>query len=434
MKTKTRKVLILVSIFLTVLVLNMITPLIMDDFNYTYGLDGRIQSIKDIINYQIWFYNNWGGRNVAHFLAQFFLMNNKLLFNITNSLMYTLLIYLIYKIIKGTSEDKPNYLILIHLGLWFFTPAFGQAFIWLTGSCNYLWTTTIILIFINLFIKFSNSKKYNLVQNILFFILGIIAGWTNENAGASLIVLLLVFIGIRLKLEKKNINKIQVVGIIGVVLGFLIMIMAPGNYIRSNAYENNGFFLIEWIKRAVSITITLEHTLIYFFIIMVIIGSIYIIRKQKIDIKNYSFLIGTIVAIYSMVVSPTFPERSWTIVIVYSIVLCGNLLYHLNIDYKLKSLMITNCIIVGLFLFVNSYILAVKDSYQFYNTWQYRIETIEKGKKEGIKDYEFEIHLTSRKQSASFGLGDLFDKKNDSNNQTYARYFEIKSIKAKNNR
>ena len=181
-KNKIQITIILFIIFISMFLLNMFTPLIMDDYNYTYGLDGRIKNIKDIFKYQYWFYFNWGGRNVAHILAQLFLMNNKLIFNVLNAAIYTLMIYLIYSIIKGKKEGYPIYLILIHFALWFLTPSFGQSFIWLTGSCNYLWTTTIILLFLNSFIHLSNDKKpYNIVQIILFGLFGIIEHTDKQN-------------------------------------------------------------------------------------------------------------------------------------------------------------------------------------------------------------------------------------------------------------
>ena len=431
MKIRTKKTLILTVIFLSMLILNMITPLIMDDYNYAFGLDGRLNSISDIINYQTWFYFNWGGRNVAHFIAQLFLMNNKIVFNIINPLVYTLMVYLIYNIIKGKEKEHPIYLIAIHLALWFLTPVFGQSFIWLTGASNYLWTTTIILIFINLFIKTSNDKKYSPIKIILFFILGIIAGWTNENSSASLVFMLFTYIWITKVVEKKKVKNIHLVGMIGTLIGFIIMIAAPGNYVRSSGFEDNTFFIIKWIKRAISITQTAEGYLLYFIIAFIILVSIYLYKKEKIDKKVYIFSVGIIVAMYSMIVSPTFPERSWTIVIIYFTIIIGILLYNIEIQYKLKKFIIVNCIIIALFLFINSYILTFKDSYHFYNIWQNRIDTIKNGKKKNIKNYEFESYFTIRKQSASFGLGDLYEEKNNPINKTYARYFNVKSIKEK---
>lgn len=432
LKVNTQKRIILFAIFLSMLILNFITPLIMDDFNYTFGTSGRLENLKDIFNFQIWYYFNWGGRNVAHTLAQIFLMNNKIIFNILNPAVYTLLVYLIYRIIKGKNKDKPLYLILIHFYLWFFTPVFGQAFIWLTGACNYLWTTTLVMIFLNLFLYYDDKEnKYNIFKCFLFGILGILAGWTNENTGAGLVFMLIGYIIIKKWIEKKKLKKIEWFGIIGTILGFIIMIIAPGNFIRSSGFIDDRFFLIKWIERAISITQTAENYLIIPIIFLIIILSLYIYKKQKINKFIYLFIIGIIISIYSMVASPTFPERSWTIVIVYMAVITGMILYDLNINKKLKSIIIIDIVIITSFIFINSYILAFKDSYKFYNIWQERITTIEKGKKKGIQKYEFEPYFTTRKQSASFALGDIYPDKNDINNQYYARYFGVKYIKAK---
>lgn len=432
MKTRTQKILILSIIFLSMFILNMITPLIMDDFNYTFGLNGRINSLLDIINYQSWFYSNWGGRNVAHTIAQFFLMNNKLLFNFLNAIVYTVLIYLIYRIIRGKNEEHPIYLLGIHFALWFFSPAFGQSFIWLTGSCNYLWTTVIIVIFINIFTDIYNKdKKYSLLKTILFGLLGVLAGWTNENTGASLIFMGIVYLIVEKFVKHQKINKTTLIGIIGVIIGFTVMILAPGNYVRSTHYPEGSYFLIEWIKRAISITQTGIDYFYLLIIAIIILMSIYLYHKQKFDKIVFLFLFGTIVGSYSMIMSPTFPERSWTIVIIYLVIICGNLLYNIKLKSKIKKMIIADAIIIVSFLFINNYILVVEDSYNFYSTWQNRIEEIEKGKKKGIKEYKFEPFYTTKKQSASFGLGDIFEGKDDTNNMTYARFFNVKSIEAK---
>ena len=79
------------------LILNFLTPLLADDYSYSLNLsEKRISSIIDIFDYQVWHYFNWGGRTVAHTLAQIFLVFPKAVFNILNSFIYTVLIYLIY--------------------------------------------------------------------------------------------------------------------------------------------------------------------------------------------------------------------------------------------------------------------------------------------------------------------------------------------------
>ena len=179
---KQQTIIILASIFIMMLVLNLLTPLLADDYSYSLSTDNtKINSLMDIINYQIQHYLHWGGRTVAHTIAQCFLMFPKFIFSIVNSLMYIILIYLIYLHAKDNSTtQKPILLLLIHLGLWFLLPVFGQTCLWLVGSCNYLWTTVIILLLLLQYRK-SSGNNDTIKQVIGTFLLGIIAGWTNEN-------------------------------------------------------------------------------------------------------------------------------------------------------------------------------------------------------------------------------------------------------------
>lgn len=429
---KYKKIIILVAIFTSMLVLNLITPLIMDDFNYSFGLNGRIKNFKEIIDFQIVHYLSWGGRSVAHTLLQLFLMNNKMLFNISNAMVYTLLIYLIYSIIKKENEEKPLYLLLIHFSLWFFTPAFGQAFIWLTGSCNYLWTTTIIILFLKLFIDFdNNNNKHNLIKIILYGLLGVIAGWTNENSGAGLISILIAYTIHKKFFCKEKLNKIQIAGAIGSLLGFIIMIMAPGNYKRASGFKDNTFFIIKYLKRFLNITQNATVYLFVLLIILIVLITIYIYKKQKIDNKIYIYFTGAFIAAYSMLLSPDFPPRSWTIVIIFLTISIGKALYDLQTKNNLKDYVIIDIILFTLLIFCNSYINVSREEYSFFKEWNNRIEIINSNKEKEKTDFEFIPIYTTRKQTPSFALADLYDTNDDLNNKRVARYFGIKSIKAK---
>lgn len=189
---KNQKIIILAGIFISIFILNALTPLIADDYSYSFGKnDERITNLLDIIISQINHYFTWGGRSVAHSLAQFFLMFPKYVFNLLNSVIYVVLVYLIYLHVKMDKEDKPLMLLLIHFALWFLIPTFGQTAIWLTGSCNYLWTMTIMLLFLYLVRK--DLNKHSILKNIAILLLGIIAGWTNENTSFGLITAIVGF-------------------------------------------------------------------------------------------------------------------------------------------------------------------------------------------------------------------------------------------------
>ena len=337
---KQQNIIILASIFMTMLVLNLLTPLIADDYSYSLSLDGtKINSVIDVINYQWWHYFNWGGRTIAHTLAQIFLLFPKTVFSIVNPIIYVLLIYLMYLHIRGEKEDKPIYLILIHLGLWFLLPVFGQTCLWLIGSCNYLWTTVLILWFLWIYRK--NNTSASIYKIIGIFLLGIIAGWTNENTSAGLLVIIIGYLIIQKIVNKKSkFSKVQISGLIGALIGFALMILAPGNYIRNAEFQDNTFIIIKWLKRAINITLTAENYLMPIIILLVILISIKIYNKKKIENDIYIFIVGGLASIYSMILSPTFPERSWTGVIVFLLIATLISLYDLDKINKIYKVIV----------------------------------------------------------------------------------------------
>lgn len=426
---KQQTIIILVSIFVMILVLNVLTPLIADDYSYSLNLDDKkINSIMDVLNYQWWHYFNWGGRTIAHTIAQVFLLFPKYIFSIVNALIYITLIYLIYLHIRGSRVDKPVYLLIIHLTLWFLLPVFGQTCLWLIGSCNYLWTTVLILWFLWIYRK--SYKDISISKVIGIFFLGVIAGWTNENTAAGLIVILIGYLIIQ-KLENKNnkISKLQITCLIGALLGFILMILAPGNYVRNAEFQDNTFIIIKLIKRAVEITLSAENYLLPFIIGIIILISIKVYYKKKIEKDSWIFITGGVATTYAMVLSPTFPERAWTGAIIFLAIAAGELLYDLaKINKVFKFIIIDACIIMSI-VYIGQYISAVIDINNLKNTWESRIEIINKEKNEGNKNVVIDSFTTWNTKNPIYGLSDIGTDSKVWPNTSIAKYYGLKSIK-----
>ena len=129
-----------------------------------------------------------------------------------------------------------------------------------------------------------------------------------------------------------------------------------------------------------------------------------------------------------MVLSPEFPARSWTVVAIYLIIIISILIKEFSIKPKLRTLIITDLLIVLGLVYFSEYVLVFKQSSIYYNIWEDRKIEIEYGKKNGIKDFEFEDYKVPYKQCASYGMHDMFEGKDDYNNKLYARYFGVDSI------
>ena len=412
------------------LCLNFLTPLLADDYSYGLNLnEKRIASIMDIFDYQVWHYFNWGGRTVAHTLAQILLVFPKAVFNILNSFIYTALIYLIYLhgCFNKDNKDNSYMLLLIHFLLWFIIPVFGQSFIWLVGSCNYLWTTVIILYFLWLYRRNTLSEKW---YNLLFmFILGLLAGWTNENTSAGLIVILVFSLIInKVETKKFELSKTRLFGIIGTLAGFIIMICAPGNYIRSAEFKDDTFIIIKIIKRTLDITNNLGNIILPLLIVIIILISLKIYHKKKIEKETYTFILGGFAAIYAMVLSPTFPERAWTGAIIFFVIAIVMLIYDLDTINRLyKFILVDFCIILSI-IYVSQYMDLARNINYLRNTWNYRVDVINESDKDKI--FEFYKYETYNPRNPVYGLEDIGYDPNAWPNGSISKYYGIKGIKA----
>ena len=383
----------------------------------------------DIFDYQVWHYFNWGGRTVAHTLAQILLVFPKAVFNILNSFTYTALIYLIYLhgCFNKDNKDNSYMLLLIHFILWFIIPVFGQSFIWLVGSCNYLWTTVIILYFLWLYRRNTLSEKW---YNLLFmFILGLLAGWTNENTSAGLIVILVFSLIInKVETKKFELSKTRLFGIIGTLAGFIIMICAPGNYIRSAEFKDDTFIIIKIIKRTLDITNNLENIILPLLIVIIILISLKIYHKKKIEKETYTFILGGFAAIYAMVLSPTFPERAWTGAIIFFVIAIVILVYDLDTINRLyKFILVDFCIILSI-IYVSQYMGLARNINYLRNTWNYRVDVINESDKDKI--FEFYKYETYNPRNPVYGLDDIGYDPNAWPNGSISKYYGIKGIKA----
>ena len=421
--SKTWIKIILVSIFLMMLVLNILTPLIADDYSYAIGVDDtRLSGIMDIIKFQINHYLSWGGRTIAHTIAQVFLMMPKIIFNIFNSGIYTLLIYLIYKLVKGKNKnDKPYLLLGIHFALYFLTPVFGQTCIWLVGSCNYICTTAIILFLIMQF-TLKGDKKESILRIILMLLLGIVAGWTNENTSFGLITCLTSILIIN-KINKEKISKWKISGLIGTIIGFIVMIAAPGNFVRSAAFVDNDFILLKWFKRFVNCTIGVYENCLLILTALIILFSIYIYNHKKINTYIYSFAVGALFSIYSMILSPEFPLRSWFGVIVFLLLAAFMLIYNLeDIKKYFKPIIVTSIVIVS-FYYIVDYMKLAEDISVLKWFWNERIEIFKTSKDEPIVLYGYS---SLNRKNPNYDLADIGTNKDGWPNEDIALYYNVK--------
>lgn len=236
------------AIFSVMLALNALFPLMSDDYlfsfvwqsetgsMYSLPLDApakRIENIGEIFASLKEMYLHWGGRLVGWGLTYLFAFIPDFLFDALNALIFTVFITLITMLGTGKFSPKeidPRLTALSFLLLWATSSMFANVYLWLCGSAVYLWPATAQLAFLYGYVRFYWRKngKTPAVPLPLISLLGLLAGWSNENSGA--VTILLVLLLCRDFKRQDSLKTWHVCGLVGALVGYGALMLAPGNF------------------------------------------------------------------------------------------------------------------------------------------------------------------------------------------------------------
>ena len=435
---------LVVSISVLVYVLNKQTSMCRDDYSYSYTFavkenKFRITNFSQIIESQINHYKVMNGRAVNHTIAQTFLMFDKSVFNYANTVAFVMLLFLM--VYHAKPRGKSHVALLLFGGflcLWFFTPSFGKSYLWLTGACNYLWGILIILLYLLPLRRALNGPcGTNITTRIvlapIYFAFGIIAGWTNENTSAALIVISILMIAAIAK-KQKHFPWWTLTGFTGNICGFLLMILAPGQSVRLEA--NGGFGGIDlWMKRFETISADMFKYHGILLILLAVFTLITIIRKRnfKALLITGIFFTGWLASVYSMILSPYFPLRAWsgpTILLTITVLSAVSQALPVKAG-KIAYVMI--CIIAAClgYLFVKEYKQAYIDISITKASVDSRIEEINRAKIEGNSEVELEAIYGYSRFDPYVSIGDLNNDSSTWPNTAIAMYYGLDEVRKK---
>lgn len=446
---------IFLAIFFIMIALNSYTPYVADDFTnmYTKG-DVRVSSIADVIYNQKGRYVGTNGRTVAHTIGALLLMLDKYLINFLNTIVFCLFIYFIYRFSRlndyfgiditskkykkliaknkyGRNLYKAFYILLSFLAIWYFTPVFGQNYLWVMGSANYLWTSVIILGII-LFIREMAILKKTLesVPLTLFIIIfSFIAGWTNESSVPAMIVIVLYYL---VKMKKENTRGIIyiVFMLVNMLVGFIVMITAPGNFVRMKYFREPGSLIEKLAFRYSNMSGRfIKYLLVLFMInlVFLIIARLFYIKKNM-EPEVYCF--AGFISYFSMILSPTFPPReaiSSVIFFVISIIMCISVIGRVNI--KVGTTILTICIILLGYNFSETFPEAILANSKYFDEFNAReLVIIDNRTLNKVENIEVLPLKTDNKYVAAYGLEDCKENHNDWINSSLSRYYGVRSI------
>ena len=204
--------------------LMVFTPLFADDLIYhlIWGTQQPIESVRDIFISLYHHYLQNNGRFVPHFFVQLFdSILGKNLFNVANTAVFLLFIILLIRLDDKTEWRLLPVVLVLILAL---MPGFNNAFLWMSGACNYLWTTVLLLVFYRLMTQSSINPRYSLF--LLLF--GILCGWTHEGMMIGFLAGCLCYYTI----HRKELTPPRISLLIGLIIGTIFLSLAPGSIHR----------------------------------------------------------------------------------------------------------------------------------------------------------------------------------------------------------
>lgn len=233
---------VIIFIFAVMFSLNYLMPLHRDDYDYSmiWKTGEHINSFGDSFDSAWRHYFSHGGRFFTVFCLNVFLWLGKIPFDFVNATFFVALVILIYFHARRNLKIEKEFGILAATGLlaWLSFPHFGEVAIWKSGSTVYLWSAVPAAIFLlpyNLELagtwKLWNGKIFSAAM----FFLGIVAGCSVENLGVTVTILTAAISFYRFK--KNSVKLWMPAGALGSLIGLIILIAAPGNFVR---YDTQG--------------------------------------------------------------------------------------------------------------------------------------------------------------------------------------------------
>lgn len=232
--------LILLIIFMSLMMyLHRFICLTGDDF--IYGIYVK-SDVATFFNKHISHYKLVNGRAIVHFLVTIMLIFDRDLWQIINPIAIAIFIVLVSKI---SNKNNKSLILTIVLFSFISINITRESVFWLDGSFNYFYPMIFSLLNIYLFNKIINeNKKY-----LWLPIIGFISGATVEQAGLMTIGVMFLMILDKVVINKEKVSRIVYINFFVTLIGYLTVILSPGNRVRASNNPVNIFYnIIELLR------------------------------------------------------------------------------------------------------------------------------------------------------------------------------------------
>ena len=416
-------------------ILNTLTPYIADDytFSFSYATGERLTGFFSVLESQWYHYFHWSGRFIIKCLAQGFTVLPKVVFNLLNAAVYTGLGLMLHRLAVGQKRRfDPVILALIYLSLWMVSPVFGQTNLWMCGSVNYLWATFFCmtaLIPYALYLKQAFAPQRWLAPVCMLG--GLVAGWSSENTSAGLLVALVLCTGFIFWRDRK-VPLWALLEVFGALLGFALLILAPGNYGRQDAApDSRGPLTILAVRFLTALDKLVSSGGFWLLCIFSVLFCMLLLQKPNASSLFWpaTLFLAALGANFAMILSPVYYDRSTHGVFSFLTAACAACAVQLNSN-RLTQQILTVSIACLVTIASVQFVWAVYDISSFFLMKQTRetiiLDNISAGESH-VETYAVEPYT---RWCAGYGLPDLRENSKDWVCVDTAKYYGLDSISA----
>ncbi|WP_150464546.1 DUF6056 family protein [Francisella sp. XLW-1] len=434
MKISRTNVIIAILIIAFFFVINYLQPLRADDFGraYTDALDkGFIIYFRGIASNYI----HWTGRISAQALIYLFLSKKYIhlsvfMINMINSICFYLFVLYSYKIVRFKTKVElfsKDFLIYFFFFIFlFYQTGFIANVIWKTAAVQYFWGITLLTVFY--YISVVKNK-----QNIWFSLFtGFFIGLYNEIfVGVAIILCLAYFLN--QKLSQNQINKNIIYFFIACVVGGIILIAAPGNYVRLNTMSAGEHISVlnQLINLVTQIVTRPGDTLVP---MLMLLTFLVLIFTNKNITRKASFIYGVAIASSIFVLTPVAKsyDLNQRVLLIYDAVffiIMMQQFYNHSTSFVLKLRLRLNSLSwVFLVLLVMQLALMATIYFEIYKFERYRDTLVTYYQQNEISDPI--LPMIPEFSQITF-IDDITSDENAYNNDAYAKFYGFDKVYGK---
>ena len=307
------------------------TPWISDDYAFSKNEAGLWAT-------QVKEYLEWSGKFVGHYMARVLLSGPEWVHPVLTPVMFMLLVAGGALLALGVQWRERLYawhLVVVAGLVWIALPAFGTVFFWRTGTGDYGYSLVWATLFLVPYRMWADRADFRLPGGALFVFAGILAGWSNENVGMLAILTALGVAVFRWRASGR-VHLWAIAGIAGAILGWSMMMAAPGNAIRLAAVggvEKIPLASMKALLRFVQFWSTEQIEMLPYFLVALLLA--WMLRRRGLLkpaawIPAVVFFLMAQASLAAFIASPSTPYRAMSATFFFTALCPFSLLVALN--------------------------------------------------------------------------------------------------------